>query len=276
MVIAGLGHSSGPASSNLLGIAWAFTVDALSFVVSVLTLWRISVSRVETSSTPLAVNHVLADIRSGLAFAWNDPFLRLLFIVTTVLNFCFVGPIEVGIPVLAHARLPEDAAAFGIIMSAFAGGNLVGILLAGTLRQRKGLHIVVTAAVSMFGIGVAIFGFVSNTWLAALLFLVMGVGNGYVGIILITFLQRRTPSAMLGRMMSLVALANVGLGPVSQALSGAVVKIGISLLFVGAGVPILLTTMWMALQPALKLLYELNAQTAGTEATTKMQLSPGE
>lgn len=37
----------------------------------------------------------------------------------------------VGIPVLAN-RLPEGAAAFGAILSAFGGGALVGAILSGS------------------------------------------------------------------------------------------------------------------------------------------------
>ena len=59
-----------------------------------------------------------------------------MFLVLAAVNFLLIGPILVGIPVLADTRLPEGAVAFGLLMSAFSGGNLVGYLLAGSLLVR--------------------------------------------------------------------------------------------------------------------------------------------
>ena len=52
--------------------------------------------------------------------------------------------LAVGIPVLARTRFPEGAAAFGLIMSLFGGGALLGTALAGggrtPARRRHGGH----------------------------------------------------------------------------------------------------------------------------------------
>ena len=46
--------------------------------------------------------------------------------------------------------------------------------------------------------------------------------------------------------------ANTGLAPVSQAISGAVIKWNLEMLFVSAGVLSLLVVLWAAFQPALR------------------------
>ena len=65
--------------------------------------------------------------------------------------------------------------------------------------------------------------------------LLLGLGNGYITIILLTWIQTRTPKTMLGRIMSLLMLASAGLVPVSQAISGAVGTWNLTLLFLLAG-----------------------------------------
>jgi MFS family permease len=244
-VIAALSSSTG---SKLLGVAFAFGVDTLTFLVSVVTLWLIVLPTVRSSK---AAENVWASIRAGWHFAWGDPLLRVLFVIITALNFFFVGPIAVGIPVLANERLPEGAAAFGIILSAYGGGNLLGILVSGAIKQTRRLNWTSIGIFFSFGVALALLGVLNSTWLSAAVLFVLGVGNGYIAIIFITFLQRRTPRDMLGRMMSLVMLSNVGLAPVSQAISGAVSKISLEALFIGAGVCILLTSLWSTLQPAM-------------------------
>jgi hypothetical protein len=65
-------------------------------------------------------------------------------------------------------------------------------------------------------------------------------------------LQRQTPKEMLGRVMSLIMLASVGLVPVSQALTGGLLKLSLTGVFLGAGGLVLVMALWLALQPALK------------------------
>jgi hypothetical protein len=81
--------------------------------------------------------------------------------------------------------------------------------------------------------------------------LLLGLGTGYITIILFTWIQTRTPKTMLGRIMSLLMLASAGLLPVSQAIAGVVSTWNLTLLFIAAGGLIVLMTGWTALQPAL-------------------------
>ena len=75
----------------------------------------------------------------------------------------------------------------------------------------------------------------------------MGVGNGYFTITAITLLQQRTPAHMIGRVMSMILFANVGLVPVSQALSGLFIKLSLEGLFIGAGLLMIVLAAWTAL-----------------------------
>lgn len=249
-MIAAISASTG---SKTLGVAFAFSIDSFSFLVSIVTLWGMRLPRIANSAAA-AAEPVWAAIRAGFRFAWEDELMRVLFIIATIINFLFVGPFVVGIPVLANQRLPEGAAAFGIIMSGYGGGNLVGIIVSGAVKQKRGLHWMAAGLICSFGIGLALLAVLNSTWLSAALLFVEGIGNGYLAIILITFLQRRTPPEMLGRMMSLVMLSNVGLGPISQAAAGAVSNISLEVLFVGAGALMLLTGVWSMFQPGLRLM----------------------
>src|SRR4029078_8626290 len=77
--------------------------------------------------------NVIASIKAGFAYLWSQPAIRIFFLLIVAMNFLVLGPIIVGIPVLANTRLAEGAAAFGIIMSAFGGGALLGIIVSNIL-----------------------------------------------------------------------------------------------------------------------------------------------
>lgn len=242
----------GAYSHSTYGVGLAFAVDAVSFAVSAVCLWLIRGVRREPASG--SSESLLSSISAGMKYLWDDEPLRLMFLVVLALNFLVVGPLLVGIPVLADQRLPEGALAFGLLMSAYAGGNLGGYLIAGAARRPSGavMLIILVALMAAFGAVVIALGFLQSTWIDFALLLLLGLGNGYVAIILITWMQVRTPRELLGRMMSIFMFSNTGLIPVSQAISGAVSKWDVSLLFAGAGGLILVVTFWMVFQPALK------------------------
>ena len=209
-------------------------------------------------SAPADATHVkesmITAIQTGIKYLWTDKPLRLIFLLLSAINFLLMGPLMVGIPVLADQRLPEGATAFGLLMSAFAGGNLVGYLLSGSLRRPSETRMrwLVTLLIAAFGLVIGSLGFISSTWVDFGLLLVLGLGNGYFAVILITWMQTRTPKEMLGRLMSLVMLAGTGLAPISQAIAGVISKWDLSLLFAIPGVLVLLVTIWMASNPDFK------------------------
>jgi hypothetical protein len=93
----------------------------------------------------------------------------------------------------------------------------------------------------LLGIGLILLPLTASTLVITLISLVMGIVDGYMYISMITWLQKRISGDLMGRVMSLIMLASIGLAPVSSTLAGAVLDINLVGLFVGAG--ILMTSM---------------------------------
>jgi MFS family permease len=262
----------GSYAHSLRGVGIAFAVDSFSFVVSAACLWLMRAGKQAGLAAQLASGEsIWQSILAGIRYLWSDSNLRLLFTVMVAANFLLLGPLLVGIPVLANQRLPEGAVAFGLLMSAYAGGNLAGYLVAGSLPRPNGttIRVLLVALLAAFGVGFSSLGFLRSTWADFAVMLLLGLGNGYIGIILFTWMQVRTPHEMLGRMMSLVMFASNGLVPVSQAIAGAVSKWNLTLLFAGAGGLLLLVSVWTALQRELKRFSESLAAEATVGAGQK-------
>jgi MFS family permease len=254
-------------SESMLGIGLAFLVDAATFAVSTACLWLIR-GATKTTDDP-AAGTLWKSIGEGIRYLWRDEALRLLFLVLIAVNFFVVGPLLVGIPVLSHERLPQGAMAFGLLMGAFSVGNLVGYLLAGSFDRPSGrvIRAVIIVVLVTFGVVIGSLGFIIQMWLDGGLLLLLGIGNGYLAIILFTWIQIRVSKTMLGRMMSLVTFSSIGLVSVSQAVSGAVGKWNLDFLFVTAGVLVLAMTAWTALHPSLAVLSENMAGSIPTGET---------
>jgi MFS family permease len=243
----------GANSQSTLGIVVAFVVDALTFGISAFAL---GLMRNGNGQAVQPNENILSSLWESVIYLWNHGTLRYMFTIMAAVNFLFTGPLLVGIPVLAEQRLAEGATAFGLLMTAYAGGNLAGMVFAGILPKPTGerFRILMIALLIGFGIVLACFGWITNTWINFALILTLGLGNGYFGLVLFTWIQQRTPREMLGRVMSMVMLASMGLVPLSQIVSGVISRSDLTLLFVSSGGLILLTTLWAAFQPALKLL----------------------
>jgi len=103
-----------------------------------------------------------------------------------------------------------------------------------------------------FGCVIGALGFIQLTVLDFVLLFLLGLGNGYFAIILFTWIQSRTPKNMLGRMMSLITFSSTGLAPISQAVSGAICKIDLTVLFVLSGSLVIIVAFWMIFHPDTK------------------------
>jgi len=245
VVIALFGASQIGHAGSLTGVGVAFAVDAASFAVSALTL-------VLMHSLPAlgAGSHPLEAIKAGLRFTMARPAFRWLLALLAAANLLVIGPLLVGIPVLAQSRFSHGAAAFGLLISGYGLGNLCGIIVAGTAPRpssRTFSRVVVGLFVG-FGLVIASLAFISSVWVGVALLVVLGVGDGYVAVVMMTLVQRMTPADMLGRVMSLVMLAMLGVTPISTALAGAIVGLGPVVLFVGCGAGMLLVTVVAAVR----------------------------
>lgn len=234
-----------------VGIALAFALDSLSFLASITMLSQMDTGKAQARAGKTN-DGVLTSIREGLAYAWNDVTLRIVLGLVAGINLLVIGPVSVGVPVIARMRFPEGATAFGLIMSVFGGGSLLGIILAGFLPKPspKRLGTVLLSVMSTIGIGLAVIGVAPSMFVAAGASLAMGIASGYNNILLITWLQSRISPSMTGRIMSLIMFASVGLNPISMALSGALIGINATALLVGTGGLMTILTLSAASSPA--------------------------
>ena len=244
----------GSYAESIYGVALAYLFDAVSFAVSAFCLWQIHLGSGNELEEISAKEALWDSVLSGMKYLWSNLPMRLMFIVLTMVNFLLLGPLLVGIPVLADRKLAEGAVAFGILMSAFSGGNLLGFIVAGSLPRPSGLgfRVLIISLLASFGMVIALLGFISSTWVDFALLFMLGMGNGYIAIILFTWIQTETPKEMLGRIMSIIMFSNMGLVPVSQAISGVAIKWDLIMLFVSAGVLVLSVTLWAALHPSME------------------------
>ena len=226
------------------GVASAFSIDAVSFlfIIAALLMLR-DPPRVESAVPHANIAH---SILEGLSYVKKDVALRTLLLVASVLNFCITGPLSVGLAYLAKSEFGSPTA-FGLLMSLVAAGSLVGLLLAAARQQRKRGWLLLVVSV-IVGILTASIGLLNQLWSLVPILFVMSASAGFLNVHLLAWFQQRVDRAMLGRVMSVLMFASLGLVPLSLAAAGVAVQWSLRGMFAGAGALVLVVTCIAALQ----------------------------
>ncbi|QJQ04830.1 MFS transporter [Undibacterium piscinae] len=181
-------------------------------------------------------------ILEGLRYCWNDVMLRTCFLYWSAVAFFIMGPIQIALPVLAN-QLGDSAGTFGILIGCHGAGTLLGMLMSGLLPNRRFGNLGRTILLIDFIVGLLFvpMSLVVATWQGAALLLTIGTLGGYLHVAVYTWIQRQVPAAMLGRTMSIFMFIFMGIGPVSAAITGWVMRsISTSQLFIGSGALLIL------------------------------------
>jgi predicted MFS family arabinose efflux permease len=235
-----LGPALGGAVVAITGASTAaFTIDAVSFAISALTLAFIRLRPAPASElADAALSGLRSDSDEGrqhleapaseeahkhvrdLLLRWKP--MRVILLTTIAANLASGGMGEVALPALAHEHW--GAAGYGAILACFAGGALVGTLAATRTTSVSRPAMFITVLFMINALADALIPFAGGQTGAAIAFFVAGVTNGMGNVVAITMIQRAIPPALTGRIMSAVILCSFGSFPLSVAAGGLLVR----------------------------------------------------
>ena len=227
-----------------LGTAWAFFLDAISFLFIIAALWRLP----DPPRPPVAAARkpVWHSIKEGIGYVIKDVPLRSFLLLATILNFCMAGPMGVGLPYLAKIKFGSPTA-YGLLVTAAAAGGLMGSLLAGLWRVRHRGWLILSMC-GVLGIMLCPIGMLPRLWMIATLLLLMGLTAGVANVHIVAWTQQRIALEVRGRVMSVLMLALVGLMPVSLAAAGVLVAWSLPGLFLVSGALVIAVCVFSAFQ----------------------------
>ena len=192
---------AGPAFGGLLvassGVNAAFVIDAATYLVSASFLSRIPLPRPQRDYG----EDFGQELRAGLSYLAGArvPLAIVVGAFLTILTVNATAPAEVF---LAKETFDAGDAGYGLLVSLWGGGMVLGSALAAVLGGRAGLIplyflSIFAAALALVGAGLA------PTFALALgALMVAGASNGVDNVTTDTILQKQVPEALLGRVFS--------------------------------------------------------------------------
>ena len=229
-----------------LGVAWAFFLDAISFLFIIGALWKLP----DPAKPPSVRKAMWHSIAEGLTYVAKDVPLRSLMLLATMMNFCISGPVAIGLAYFTKTMLGSPSA-YGTLISSLAAGSLVGAVLAGLWKIRKrGVLILLGALV--LGLCLCSIAFAEHTWAVAAILVVMGAAAGMLNVHIGAWAMQRIDVAVRGRVSSVLMLAAYGVAPVSLGVAGFLVAWNLKLTFLFAGALMVIAAGGAAFQKAVR------------------------
>jgi MFS family permease len=230
----------GPALGGVLvgtaGAGWAFALDAATFGVSAICLFRLTrIPREET--TPLTVRAAFTELNEGFAFVRSKPWLWVTFVAATFTYLLFLGPTEVLLPHLVKNELGGGARDLGLILAAGGIAALGAAFVIGQTGLPRRTMTFTYLAWAIATLAVAGYGLANTRWQAMGAAALIGGFEALGAVAWTTTKQRLIPGNLLGRVSSFDWFISISLVPVSYAVTAPLAAaFGTRPTLIGAGV----------------------------------------
>jgi MFS family permease len=188
----------GPAIAGVmaasLGAAVAFSVDAATYLISIVTLLLIR-------SVPVPIDADRASLRSitvGLKYACNRQELLGTYLID--LNAMFFGMPMALFPSIAESF---GGASVGLFYAMPALGSLAVTVTSGWTKRVERHGLAVTIAATVWGVAIICFGLADRLWLALLFLALAGAADMVSGLFRMTIWNQTIPDHLRGRLASI-------------------------------------------------------------------------
>jgi MFS family permease len=218
---------------GLFGEGICFTIDAASYLAVIASLLMM---RVDRRPPRVRTGRVLAELGDGLRYVWNLPLIRAVLILLAA-SSVLGGAYGTLLPIVAAKTLHGGPHTLGILMGSAGCGALTGALYLASRSTVIGLPTVIKRCALGLGAGLVALELATATWMAMPLLFAVGMAMMMQLAATNTLLQTLVEDKMLGRVISLYAVAFFGGAPVGALLEGALAsQIGAIHTFAIAGV----------------------------------------
>jgi MFS family permease len=198
----------GPAIGGILlavvGVAWTYGIDAISFVLSLVAVSAIAPMPAEPDAEKVTLRAVFDGIRflRGRKVLQGSFYVDLIAMIFGMPNALF--------PAIADSY--GGPGVLGILYSAPPAGALLASVVSGWTSRIHKQGIAVYVAVVGWGAALLIFGVAESLWLALGALALAGAADAVSAIFRSAILQTATPAGMMGRLHG-VELTVVASGP---------------------------------------------------------------
>jgi hypothetical protein len=205
------------------GAAAAFAFAGLLIAVSVPLLVSVRMRELPTDDkTDARPASALGDLRAGLRYIRGHRVLAPLMLAIALGDLGFVGPLNVGLTLLADER-GWGASGMGWVLSGFGTGAGAAALLLTVRGRLPYAGRVAGWSIIAGSVAIGALAYVPSVLAAVGIALLVGLLAGLSGAMCGALLQTQSDPAYLGRVTAVSGLVSLGFAPLSMPLSAAAI-----------------------------------------------------
>jgi MFS family permease len=248
----------GPALGGLLYLAGPVTVYATCAVICMTAAVLVSKLRLisdQLDKRPITLESVFA----GFSFIWNRRVL--LGVMSLDLFVVLVGGINALLPIFAKDILETGPWGLGLLRSAPAVGALIAMVVLSRWSIEAKAGKILFVCVAAFGVSVSVFSLSTSLILSFIALMGYGAADAISVVIRHSMVQTRTPSDMMGRVITVNSMftgSSGSLGEFRAGLMAAWWGVVPAALFGGLGA-IAVTLIWMRVFPEIARIEKLSS-----------------
>lgn len=214
----------GPAVGGILiasvGEGYCFLIDGFSYLAVVGSLLAMHVRPQVPKARSM---RVLRGVQEGMAYAFGFAPIRAILMLIAVVSLLGM-PHAVLMPVFARDVLGGGPSTLGFLMASSGVGALLGAVYLASRNTVRGLGRVIATMSGLAGLSLAAFSQSRVLWLSFPLMACVGFGILVMTASSNTVLQTVVDDDKRGRIMSLYAVAFLGVTPIGSLLAGALAR----------------------------------------------------
>jgi MFS family permease len=215
-----IGPTIGGLLFGAIGIAGCYFMNSASFLAVIAALWLLQLPPWRAPDSRDA-RQMWRQMVAGVRYMYGQPRVKAL-LGDAMLISLFGLPFLTFLPIFARDVLNREAQGLAQLWAAMGVGALLSALvMAYSLSNSRRRGRLLLAGNVFFGLAVAAFALSRDFTLSCLLLALVGAGMVSITTIVNTLLQTLAQDEMRGRVMSMYALAFIGLQPVGGLLIGA-------------------------------------------------------
>jgi MFS family permease len=203
----------------VLGEAWCFTIDGISYGAVIVALLLMQIAA--CAPRRRAEENLWRELRDGFRYVSGSVPIRTLLILLAFVSL--VGmPYLALLPIFARKILHGGPQTLGMLMSSTGAGALVAVVAMAANRGVHGLQRNIGLGALFFGSAMFVFALSRSLALSLAMLFIAGFAMMQLSATVNTILQMISESAKRGRVMGYFTMAFMGMMPFGSLLGGAI------------------------------------------------------
>jgi MFS family permease len=228
---------------SIVGEAWCFAVDGVSYIAVIISLLLMRVVRRAPAGSR---KNVVDELREGWSYVAGSVPIRSILVLLGLISLAGM-PYTVLMPIIASDVLHGGPNTLGILMAASGLGALGGAFGLAIRRTVLGLGMRIVVCSGVFGLALMAFGWSTRLWLSLLILPVIGFAMMQHMAASNTILQTIVEDEKRGRVMAFYSMAFQGMAPFGSLLAGVLGgKIGTRWTLLVSGILCAAGSVWFA------------------------------